>query len=203
MGLKGGATGEVKMPTIRPTLFQAGGFIAVAGTPQLLLPPGHRRSYIAVYNTSAAELRLGLGGARGKATISGGAVNAVSVANAGMGYTKPPNVIFFGGIGGGLGFQAPSDPNVATAHANLSGATIGTITVDQGGAGYTAAPDVLLQNQLDDTTGSFAPGTTQGITLAAGASWIWNPANLLPLTEALSIWGGTINQTFECSFLLA
>lgn len=192
------------MALIRPTLFQAGGSIAVGGTPQLILPPGINRRYVAVQNTSSGELRLGIGGARAIAAISAGAVSAVTMVNAGIGYTRAPNVLFFGGIGGGVGFQAPSDPNAAQAHAVLSGATIGSIAIDNGGAGYTSPPGVLIQNQLDDTTGSYAPGTTQGITLASGGSWIWDPSDTIAgISEALSIWGATLAQTFECSYTLA
>lgn len=181
----------------RTPTWQFGGAIAVGGAAQLILPAGFLRTFVTLQNTSSGALTVGVGPARAVAAVANGAVSSVTVTNAGMGYTKPPLVRFLGGLGGGLGFPKPPGPgaSLASAHAVLSGATIGSVVVDNGGVGYTAAPFVFLYNHPEDFTGSMAPAVAAGNTLAAGGSMTWEVAT----TDAISIWGATLAQTFECS----
>lgn len=177
-------------------LVRFSGQIASAGAAQLILPP-QPRTYLIIQNTSATELRLGVGPATATAALSGTSVSTITVTNAGMGYTKPPIVRILGGVGGGLGFDNPPNPaNVATAHAVLSGATIGSIVVDNAGSGYTAVPYVYLENHPDDSTGSMAPAVATGFQILAAGAFVQETGTIS--TDAISIWGATLAQTFEC-----
>jgi len=180
--------------------FNFGGTITLGGTAQLILPPTQPRTYLIIQNTNAGgNLNIGIGPARATATVAGGIVTGIAVTNAGMGYTKPPNVKLFGGLVGGLGFPEPGagvSPTHAQAHAVLSGATIGSIVVDNGGSGYTATPYVYLENHPDDITGSLAPSATAGFQLLPGGSWVWECSTVT--TDAVSIFGATTSMTFEC-----
>lgn len=183
--------------TLAARTLNFGGSITTGGTPQLIMPVGTTRTFMMIQNTSAANLRVGIGPALATASISGGAVSSIAVANAGIGYTKPPQVRIVGGIGGGYGFPAPaSEATMASAHAVLSGATIGSIVVDNGGSGYTSAPYVYLENDPRDPTGSYAPSATAGALLTPGGSWVWECTTVTQ--DAVSIYGATTGQTFEC-----
>ena len=69
------------------------------------------------------------------ATISSGAVTAITVSNGGTGYNAAPPITIKSG--GGTG---------ATAHALVSGGIITGIVVDSAGSGYTSAPTVEDNN---------------------------------------------------------
>nr|WP_315030990.1 hypothetical protein [uncultured Chryseobacterium sp.] len=72
------------------------------------------------------------------ATVSGGAVTGITIANGGSGYTTAPTVNFYGGgsiINGGT---------KARATATLSNGVITGITINNGGSGYTTAPTVVI-----------------------------------------------------------
>ena len=71
--------------------------------------------------------------AKATATISGGAVTAIAVADGGSGYVDAPPVTIQGG--GGTG---------ATAAATVSGGKVTAIAVTSGGTGYTAVPEVTV-----------------------------------------------------------
>jgi hypothetical protein len=79
-------------------------------------------------------------GATATCTIVAGVITAVTVQNAGTGYTSDPTVSFMGGGGWG-----------ATAHVTRSGTTIGSVTVDTGGHAYM---DGLWSVQYDDLADS-------------------------------------------------
>lgn len=72
-------------------------------------------------------------GATATASINEGAVNDVSITNAGSGYTSAPNVSFSGGAGSG-----------AQATAAVSNGQVSSITITNGGSGYTSAPTVSI-----------------------------------------------------------
>ncbi|MFC3759027.1 hypothetical protein ACFONJ_23925 [Chryseobacterium tructae] len=72
------------------------------------------------------------------ATISGGAINGVTITNGGSGYTTAPTINFYGGgsiVNGGT---------KARATANLTNGTITSITINNGGSGYTSTPTVTI-----------------------------------------------------------
>lgn len=73
------------------------------------------------------------GGAAAVATVSGGAVTAISVTSSGHGYTVAPSVTLSGGAGTG-----------ATAAALLQGGSVGSVTVTDAGSGYTSPPLLKL-----------------------------------------------------------
>ncbi len=68
------------------------------------------------------------------ATVSGGAVNAITVRGGGAGYATPPTVT----IG------APPSGTTATATAVVSGGVVTSITITAGGSGYTTPPSVRI-----------------------------------------------------------
>ena len=122
-------------------VYRADGTIASGGTPQLILPRAAPRSSFMIQNTSASDtLYFEFGCARAKATVSNGAITAVTVTNAGFGFTYPPIVKFLGGgnISNGrdlgLGYPNQSAPsNFATAHCVLSGGAVSSIVIDNPG----------------------------------------------------------------------
>ncbi|MCH4094626.1 MAG: DUF3383 domain-containing protein [Acetobacter peroxydans] len=147
------------------------------------------RVYFAGYDTAVltpASLMFGgyapaASGAEATASVSGGAVSAIAVAQGGSGYETAPNVTVSGG--GGTG---------ATATATVSGGVVTGITVTDGGTGYTQAPTVTLEAASLD-----APSTRMD-TLRR-ASGVWNgfaPAFEPALEEkkALATWVGTQNS---------
>ena len=85
--------------------------------------------------TGAPTIAITGGGGSGgaaTATVSGGAVNAISSLTAGSGYTSTPTVTF---SGGGATTQA-------TAVAVLTPTSVASVTVDTAGDGYTAIPTI-------------------------------------------------------------
>ena len=69
-------------------VYRADGTVAAGGTAQLILPRAAPRSSILLQNTSASDtLYFEFGCARAKATVSNGKVTAITVTNAGFGFT--------------------------------------------------------------------------------------------------------------------
>jgi hypothetical protein len=84
------------------------------------------------------------------ATVSGGAVTAITLNSGGAGYAEAPSVYFSGGGGSG-----------ATATATINGAgAVTAVTLTAGGSGYTSAPDIAIPGLLD--TRIAADGLIQG-----------------------------------------
>lgn len=73
---------------------------------------------------------------RAKATsqVTTSSVSAVTVTNAGVGYTEPPSVTF----------SDPSPAVTATATANLLSGIVTSITITNAGFGYTTTPSVTI-----------------------------------------------------------
>lgn len=163
--------------------FRADGTLASSSLPQLILPVADSRASLYVQNVSAAAMWLEHGCATAYATISGGAVSAVTVVNGGFGYTVPPVVSLEGGGGnfvtcptasawlgyGEYGSPAPNGlskqgdttakvyqrPAVVTA--NLQSGAVSSFTVVDGGAGYINTPMVIIRNDPRDPFGCADP----------------------------------------------
>lgn len=186
------------------------GTVTAGGTAQIILPQQPRRCLLLLENTSAGDLFFGVGPATATATISGGKVTSVAVANAGLGYTIPPLVQFLGGLVDGDYQQAPGAGafpvgytfRPAAALAALSGGAVSAITVSDGGAGYVVAPRVYLLNPLPQLGGgAYLPSATLGIQLKPGGSAIYG-SDSCPWS-AVSVFGATTGQAFVCQVMIA
>lgn len=187
-------------------VYRADGTIAAGGTPQLVLPRAAPRSSILIQNTSATDtLYFEFGCARATATVANGKVTAITVTNAGFGFTYPPLVRFLGGGNPsngrdlGLGYPnqlAPSD--YAAAHCVLSGGAISSIVIDDPGAGYDCAPYVQLLNDPNDNYGCAVPSATSGFKIAPGAS-LYQAYNVVT-TDAIAVYGATTGDSWFCQY---
>jgi hypothetical protein len=77
------------------------------------------------------------------ASVSGGAVTAITVTGGGGEFATAPAVTFSGGGGTGA---------AATAVLNSESKQVESITVDDGGTGYTSAPTVTIAGGIADPT---------------------------------------------------
>jgi hypothetical protein len=187
-------------------VYRADGSIAAGGTPQLILPRAAPRSSIIIQNTSASDtIYLEFGCARATATVSGGKVTAVTVTNAGFGFTYAPSVHFLGGgnsLNGrdlGVGYPnqlAPS--NYASAHCVLSSGAISSIVIDNPGSGYDCAPYVQLLNDPNDNYGSAVPSATSGYKLTAGS--VFRESYNVVTTDTIAVYGGTTGNSWFCMY---
>ena len=183
-------------------VYRADGKITTGGTPQLILPRAAPRSSIFIQNTSTSDaLYFEFGGARASATVSNGAVTAITVTNAGFGYTYPPSVHFLGGgnlANGrdlGLGYPNQSAPsNYATAHCVLSNGSISSIVIDNPGSGYDCAPYILLLNDPNDNYGAALPSATSGFKLSTG-QWFQQDSSVVH-TDQISVYGATTGDSW-------
>lgn len=132
------------------------------------------------------------------ATISGGAVNSVTITNPGKGYTSPPTINFFGGgavLNGG---------SKAQATATISNGSITGVTITNGGSGYTGNPTVtisggnkgMLLPNLNisnlTSTGSPVSSPADGLLAYNGASNT-NSKALYFFNSTLNKWQNTLN----------
>jgi hypothetical protein len=187
-------------------VYRADGSIAAGGTPQLILPRAAPRSSIIIQNTSTTNtIYLEFGCARATATVSGGKVTAVTVTNAGFGFTYPPLVHFLGGgniLNGrdlGVGYPNQNAPsNYATAHCVLSGGAISSIVIDNPGSGYDCAPYVQLLNDANDNYGSAVPSATVGYKLTAGS--VFRESYNVVTTDTIAVYGGTTSDSWFCMY---
>lgn len=206
-----GSTGQY---TGSEYLFDASGTIASGGTAQLLLPRAKSRSSLIIQNISDTNMLIEIGGARATAALSNGTVASCAITNAGMGFTKPPSVMF---LGGGYTNQNqitptftlpgcpcwPSPSNPAQAHCLMTGAagaqTVSSIVIDNPGSGYAYPPYVFLINDPSDPYGSAAPSATSGIELiSSGGSYTSN--GTICTTDQIAIFCATSSKAFTCKF---
>lgn len=204
----------IRGQTYHDRLFDASGTITSGGTAQLVLPEAKMRSSLIIENISDTDMLIEIGAARATATISSGAVNAVSVSNAGMGYSLAPTVKFIGGAYPGgittsLTLALPGDPSwpspqhVARAHCVMTGTapnmTIASIAIDDAGSGYQYPPYVLLTNNILDPFGAAVPSAAVGILLkAAGGSYTSN--GTFCTTDQISIFCASSSKAFTCKY---
>lgn len=198
-------------------MYDASGTITTGGTPQLVLPVVNSRASLIFVNNSTANMLLEFGGARASCTISGGAVNSITVTNAGFNYSIDPSVTFYGG-----GFNSndivnpsflgaiPPTPdwyaaaNPAKAHCVMTGnapnMSISSIVIDSGGSGYNAPPYVFINNSMNDPNGAALPSATVGILLLPNGSY--TPNGTTCTTDALSVFCATMSSAFTCKYML-
>lgn len=193
--------------------YDASGVLTTGGTPQVILPVSPSRSVLFVQNLSTADMYMQIGSAQATCTISDGAVNAVTVTNAGFNFSKPPVVRFYGGgtfnnssyIGRGApGAIAPS--NGAVAHCVMTGSSpnlsVASITVDSGGSGYIIAPYVFIMDSDLDPYGCANPSLNSGNGVwlsAAGGSFYMNGTGCP--TDSIALYSATSASRFTCKFM--
>jgi hypothetical protein len=202
-------------------LYVADAPIVAGGTAQLVLGKSISRSYLYLQNLDSGPMYIEFGSARATCTISGGAVNSVTITNAGRGYSSPPIVRFLGGgVGpplpaqglgpaglpflGGNQVNYPAPSHFATAHAVMTGSapnqTVASIAIDDGGAGYLRAPFVFLDNSPLDPYGSAAPSSGSGMLLVPqGEPLVFN-GTCCP-TDAIAVWSSTTNAVLTCRWM--
>jgi hypothetical protein len=90
----------------------------------------HAQFSIKAGSTNLLDRRM----AGASASLSGSAVNAITVRNGGAGYTAAPLVTL----------SAPPSGSTATATATISSGVVTAITVTSGGSGYTTPPTVTI-----------------------------------------------------------
>ena len=191
-------------------LYVADSTITTGGTSQLLLPRAASRSHLLVMNLSTANLFMEVGDARATAALTSGRVSSLTVTNGGFGYTRAPQVWFFGGWNqNNTAFVAsgqpnyPAPPHPAQAHAVLTNGVVTSIVIDDPGALYTVAPMVFLSGDPIDPNGAADPyfsSVSSGIILLPqGGSYYMN-GTCCPTTP-ISIWGGTSTQAFTCRWM--
>jgi hypothetical protein len=194
-------------------MYDASGATASITVPQVILPVQPSRSSLLLQNLSAAPMFVQIGSALATATVVGGVVTAVTVTNAGFGFSKPPVIRFFGGgtmnnssyVGRGApGAISPS--NIAKAHAVMAGVvpnqTVASIVIDNPGSGYVIAPFVFIENSDLDPWGCADPslGTGNGIYLTPTGGALHINGTTCP-TDAVAIFCATLASKFTCKFM--
>lgn len=197
----------------RHFLYDASGTITSGSAPQLILPVSPARSVLLFHNISSYSMFLQIGSATATCTISSGAVNAITVTNAGFGFSKPPVVRFLGGgtegnsayLGAGVPLaQSPS--NYAVAHCVMTGAapnqSVSSISIDNGGSGYACAPFVFIMNSDLDPNGCADPSLNSGngiFCAAAGGSYYMN-GTCCP-TDSVAVFCAHTGAAFTCKYM--
>jgi len=187
-------------------VYRADGTVAAGGTAQLILPRAAPRSSIIIQNTSTSDtITLEFGCARATATVTNGKVTAITVTNAGFGFTYAPSVHFLGGgnmsNGRDLGVGYPNQlapSNYASAHCVMSGGSISSIVIDNPGSGYDCAPYVQLLNDPNDNYGAAAPSATSGYKLAPNA--VFRESYNVVTTDAIAVYGATTGDSWFCQY---
>jgi hypothetical protein len=193
--------------------YDASGTIATGGVPQLILPVAPSRSVLLVQNLSTADMYMQMGSAQATCTISAGAVNSVTVTNAGFNFSKPPVVRFYGGgsdgnstyVGrGAVSGAAPSD--FATATAVMTGSapnmSVASISITNGGTGYVIAPYCFLFDSDLDPNGCADPSLSSGNGIwlpAAGGSFYMNGTGCP--TDSIALFCATTSARYTCKFM--
>lgn len=121
-------------------------------------------------------------------TISGGAVNTITLTNAGTSYVNTPKVNLYGGGGSG-----------ASATCTISGGIVTSLTLTAGGSGYTSAPTVVIGINSENTSANLRfghcedesdPGYFEG---AIRDVRIWN--RVLTSSEVGDVYTGSPSDT--------
>ena len=195
---------------VRHYMYDDSGTIATGGTAQLVLGQSQARSFLKIQNLSNGPLWFEFGSARATCTIASGAVNAVTVTNAGFNFTKPPVVRFWGGGGGNTSYLGLGQPNApapsipAQAHCVMTGAapnlSVSSIMIDNPGSKYLCAPKVFLFNSDLDPNGVAVPSAGVGLMLPPQSPpFILN--GTCCTTDPISVFGATTGQGFLCKWM--
>ena len=100
------------------------------------------------------------------ATIAGGAVTAITVLNAGSGYTSAPAVTFSTGAAAATAVLHTT----ATGTVVLTAETVTGVTITNAGTGYTAAPTLTFSTGAAAATAVLYVETDPGIGVSATAN---------------------------------
>lgn len=212
-----GATGQINSAEY---MFDASGTITTGGTAQLVLPRARSRSSLILENISSVNILVEFGAARATATLTNGAVSAITVTNAGFGYTVAPIVEFLGGaydnknqitptftLSGLPEWPAPTAPNgsPAKAHCVMTGAagamSISSIVIDDPGKGYAYPPYIFIRNSVNDPYGCAVPSATSGVLLLAnGGSYTSN--GTICTTDQVAIFCATTGSAFTAKWTI-
>jgi hypothetical protein len=194
------------------SLYDASGSIVSGSAPQLLLPRRFSCSHLVVQNLSATVMYLEFGSARAVATISGGQVSAITVTNAGFGFSLAPTIQLRGG--GNMmypAFLGATDPNApaaahpATAHCVMTGTapnmSVASIVIDNPGSGYEVAPYVMIANRHADPGGCADPSANSGsgILLAANGG-IHSINGTVCTTDQAALFCASAGARFTCKW---
>lgn len=183
--------------------YNLSGTITAASVSQLLLPQSKSRSFLAIINNSVGTLNIQVGVPAGTATLTSGVVTSITYPDAGFGFLQPPDVLLLGGGNANdpasqgatmPDWPPPSSPAIATA--TIANGTISAISINFGGSGYLAAPFVFIVPKRTDPNGVGTARATTFLLASNGGSLLVN-GTMCP-TAAISIWGGTLGQSFTC-----
>ena len=207
-----------KAQTNSDPYYDASGTITSGAAPQLIRPMVPSCSHFLFQNLHAtAVMFLDFGSARATATVTNGAVSAITVTNGGFGFTYPPVVRFAGGGHAGnmkyLGLNQPGGDGptssqvagrTAKARAVLTGGVVTSFTIDDPGAGYVIAPYVFIANTGLDPYGCASPLTssTAGGAIevnALGGSYYVN-GTVCP-TDAVAVFSSTAGAPFTFKWM--
>lgn len=194
-------------------LWRADGSIATGGTAQLVLGRSQSRSHLLLQNTSTGPLWFEVGTGAATCSISGGKVTSVAVTNAGLGFSFPPLVRFYGG-GNAFGNTsyaglaqpgAPAPDSVASAtttveplgvparaHCVMTGSapsmTISSIVLDESdGGGPVGGAGYVIAPFVAILNSDLDPN---GVAAPSAGVGILLPPGASPL-----IWNGTVCPT--------
>ena len=125
--------------------------------------------------------------ATASATVSAGAITAISITSAGTFYTTAPALT--------ITDAGATTPAAATV---LVGYPLSGITIAGGGSGYTSAPSVTITPQSADTTGTGAAASTT-IGFPVGSVTLTNPGSTYSIAPTAIVSGGSpvTDATFE------
>jgi fibronectin-binding autotransporter adhesin len=133
-------------------------------------------------------------GATAYATVSGGVVTSITVANAGSGYTSMPTINISSTLPTG------STAAGAGATANISGITLQSIALTDGGFDYTTPTIVLSGGGGTGATATAASTPTLTLNSNRGVSLTANGGTLYQTTGTTLTIGGIISSTGSGTF---
>ena len=121
------------------------------------------------YNTSSTQVTISGGGGSGAVltpTISGGVITALTVSNAGIGYTGPPTISITSGLinttslVGGTGYVDVNTQFVITGGGGsgtviiptVASGVITALTITSFGSGYVTTPTIIITSGITGTS---------------------------------------------------
>ena len=161
--------------------------IAMTGSAVLVLPRSLSRTQLILQNLGNNPMAVEIGCAQATVVLSGSAIGAFTIVNAGFGFKVPPIVELLGGGYGGNtanypvghpGYPVPQGGAAANAGgvqaqvvATLSAGAVNGFTTLNAGTQYQAAPYVWMRNADQDPFGCAIPVIgSKGLQLFAGSA---------------------------------